>query len=138
MSECYLSEAELESFSLEIARKVERDLEMTQDLDIDVKGISDTIEAVKKDEVINTRRGYYQEIQKNPLNKRSLWLNFIAFFLPLWGIFMGFYHLLRRPRRAKGLFIVSIISLIIQGIILLILYNYTFKALGAWFIVLFG
>ena len=38
-------------------------------------------------------KDYMKELQDNPVNKRSLWLNFIAFFIPIWGIFLYIFLL---------------------------------------------
>ena len=57
-----------------------------------------------KEEKKQVQAEYMADLQNNPVNKRSLWLNFIAFFVPIWGIFAVFFNLLKRPKRAKSLF----------------------------------
>ena len=86
----------------------------------------------------NIVKDYYKELQNNPVNKRSLWLNFIAFFVPIWGIFAVFFNLLKRPKRAKSLFKVTLVSIILQCSFLVFCYLFLFDYLGNLCITLFG
>ena len=81
---------------------------------------------------------YIKSLQNNPVNKRSLWLNFIAFFIPVWGIFAGFFNLLKRPKRAKSLFLTCIVAFILQGAFLAFCYMFLFDYLGSICITMFG
>lgn len=84
------------------------------------------------------QKEYLAELRENPANKRSLWLNFIAFFIPIWGIFAAFAYLVKCPKRAKGLFITSIIAFILQGAILVFCNMFLFDYLGRICITMFG
>lgn len=84
------------------------------------------------------QKDYLKELRDNPANKRSLWLNFIALFIPIWGIFAAFAYLVKCPKRAKGLFITSIIAFILQGGILVFCNMFLFDYLGNICISMFG
>jgi hypothetical protein len=83
-------------------------------------------------------KDYMKELQDNPVNKRSLWLNFIAFFIPIWGIFAGFFNLAKRPKRAKSLFITTVFGFIWQVALLWFCYSFLFDYLGKICITMFG
>ena len=91
-----------------------------------------------KEEKKRVQAEYMAYLQNNPVNKRSLWLNFIAFFVPIWGIFAVFFNLLKRPKRAKSLFIVTLVSIILQCSFLVFCYLFLFDYLGNLCITLFG
>lgn len=84
------------------------------------------------------QKEYLADLRDNPANKRSLWLNFIAFFIPIWGIFAAFAYLVKCPKRAKGLFITCIIAFILQGAFLVFCNMFLFDYLGRICITLFG
>ena len=92
----------------------------------------------KNEEMRKIYREYMKELQDNPVNKRSLWLNFIAFFIPIWGIFAGFFNLAKRPKRAKSLFITTIFGFIWQAALLWFCYSFLFDYLGQICITMFG
>lgn len=83
-------------------------------------------------------KDYMKELQDNPVNKRSLWLNFIAFFIPIWGIFAGFFNLAKRPKRAKSLFKTTVFGFIWQAALLWFCYSFLFDYLGNICITMFG
>lgn len=91
-----------------------------------------------KEEKKRVQAEYMADLQNNPVNKRSLWLNFIAFFVPIWGIFAVFFNLLKRPKRAKSLFKVTLVSIILQCSFLVFCYLFLFDYLGNLCITLFG
>ena len=91
-----------------------------------------------KEEKKRVQAEYMADLQNNPVNKRSLWLNFIAFFVPIWGIFAVFFNLLKRPKRAKSLFKVTLVSIILQCSFLVFCYLFLFDYLGTLCITLFG
>lgn len=91
-----------------------------------------------KEEKKRVQAEYMAYLQNNPVNKRSLWLNFIAFFVPIWGIFAVFFNLLKRPKRAKSLFKVTLVSIILQCSFLVFCYLFLFDYLGNLCITLFG
>ena len=91
-----------------------------------------------KEEKKRVQAEYMADLQNNPVNKRSLWLNFIAFFVPIWGIFAVFFNLLKRPKRAKSLFKVTLVSIILQCSFLVFCYLFLFDYLGDLCITLFG
>ena len=91
-----------------------------------------------KEEKKQVQAEYMADLQNNPVNKRSLWLNFIAFFVPIWGIFAVFFNLLKRPKRAKSLFKVTLVSIILQCSFLVFCYLFLFDYLGNLCITLFG
>ena len=91
-----------------------------------------------KEEKKRVQAEYMADLQNNPVNKRSLWLNFIAFFVPIWGIFAVFFNLLKRPKRAKSLFKVTLVSIILQCSFLVFCYLFFFDYLGNLCITLFG
>lgn len=99
---------------------------------IDYKSIEETVDAVCQENK--------QKLDKsiNTLNKRSLWLNFIAFFVPIWGIFVVFFDLYKYPKRAKSLFKVTLVAMIIQISFLIFCYLFLFDYIGNLCIVLFG
>lgn len=84
------------------------------------------------------QKEYLSDLRDNPANKRSLWLNFIAFFIPIWGIFAAFAYLVKCPKRAKGLFITSIIAFILQGGIIVFCDMFLFDYLGRICVTMFG
>lgn len=86
----------------------------------------------KQKEYINSLR------EKEKYNRSSIWLNFIAFFIPVLGIFWGFFNLLKRPKRAKSLFIITFISLLLQSGLFIFCYMFLFDYLGNLCITLFG
>lgn len=92
----------------------------------------------KREEKKRVQAEYMADLQNNPVNKRSLWLNFIAFFVPIWGIFAVFFNLLKRPKRAKSLFKVTLVSIILQCSFLVFCYLFLFDYLGNLCITLFG
>ena len=91
-----------------------------------------------KEEKKRVQAEYMADLQNNPVNKRSLWLNFIAFFVPIWGIFAVFFNMLKRPKRAKSLFKVTLVSIILQCSFLVFCYLFLFDYLGNLCITLFG
>ena len=91
-----------------------------------------------KEEKKRVQAEYMADLQNNPVNKRSLWLNFIAFFVPIWGIFAVFFNLLKRPKRAKSLFKVTLVSIILQCSFLVFCYLFLFDYLGNLCITMFG
>ena len=91
-----------------------------------------------KEEKKRVQAEYMADLQNNPVNKRSLWLNFIAFFVPIWGIFAVFFNLLKRPKRAKSLFKVTLVAIILQCSFLVFCYLFLFDYLGNLCITLFG
>lgn len=93
---------------------------------------------VKKEENRKIQREYITDLQNNPANKRSLWLNFIAFFIPIWGIFAAFAYLVKCPKRAKGLFITCVVAFILQGAFIAFCYMFLFDYLGRICITMFG
>ena len=84
------------------------------------------------------QKDYLKELRDNPANKRSLWLNFIAFFIPIWGIFAAFSYQVKCPKRAKGLFITSIIAFILQGGIIVFCNMFLFDYLGRICVTMLG
>lgn len=91
-----------------------------------------------KEEKKRVQAEYMADLQNNPVNKRSLWLNFIAFFVPIWGIFAVFFNLLKRPKRAKSLFKVTLVAIILQCSFLVFCYLFLFDYLGNLCITMFG
>ena len=81
---------------------------------------------------------YIADLQNNPVNKGSGWLNFIAFFVPVWGIFAAFFNLVKRPKRAKSLFVTCTVAFILQGAFLAFCYMFLFDYLGRICITMFG
>ena len=92
----------------------------------------------KREEKKRVQAEYMADLQNNPVNKGSGWLNFIAFFVPIWGIFAVFFNLLKRPKRAKSLFKVTLVSIILQCSFLVFCYLFLFDYLGNLCITLFG
>lgn len=84
------------------------------------------------------QKAYLKELRDNPANKRSLWLNFIAFFIPIWGIFAAFAYLMKCPKRAKGLFITCAVAFILQAAFLVFCDMFLFDYLGEWCVTIFG
>lgn len=92
----------------------------------------------KREEKKRVQAEYMADLQNNPVNKGSGWLNFIAFFIPVWGIFAAFFNLVKRPKRAKSLFVTCTIAFILQGAFLLFCYMFLFDYLGRICITMFG
>ena len=84
------------------------------------------------------QKDYLKELRDNPANKRSLWLNFIAFFIPIWGIFASFAYLVKCPKRAKGLFITTIIALILQIAFIVFCNMFLFDYIGRILVTMLG
>lgn len=84
------------------------------------------------------QKEYLKKLQDNPANKRSLWLNFIALFIPIWGIFATFAYMVKCPKRGKSLLITTIIALILQGAFLVFCHMFLFDYLGNICITMFG
>lgn len=101
--------------------------------------IAKNVRKFKRLEQKEEQRKYINDIrEKEKYNKSSIWLNFVAFFVPALGIFWGFFNLLKRPKRAKSLFIITFISLILQTGIFIFCYMFLFDYLGNLCITLFG
>ena len=92
----------------------------------------------KREEKKQVQAEYMADLQNNPANKRSLWLNFIAFFIPIWGFFAAFAYLVKCPKRAKSLFITCIIAFILQGGIIVFCDMFLFDYLGRICVTMFG
>lgn len=84
------------------------------------------------------QKAYLRSLRDNPANKRSLWLNFIAFFVPIWGIFAAFAYLMKCPKRAKGLFITCVVAFILQGAFMVFCNMFLFDYIGEWCLTIFG
>lgn len=84
------------------------------------------------------QKDYLKELRDNPANKRSLWLNFIAFFIPIWGIFAAFSYMVKCPKRGKSLLITTIIALILQGAFMVFCNMFLFDYLGRICVTMFG
>lgn len=76
------------------------------------------------------QKEFEMELRNNPINRRSNWLNFIAFFLPIWGIFAIFFDLYKYPKRSKSIFKVVIVSMSMQICFLLLCYLFLFDYIG--------
>lgn len=82
---------------------------------------------------------YINELrEKSTANKKSSWLNFIAFFIPMLGVFWVFYYLLKSPIRSKSLLKTVFVSLILQISFFFFCYFFLFNYLGSLCIALFG
>ena len=84
------------------------------------------------------QKEYLSDLRDNPANKRSLWLNFIAFFIPIWGIFAAFSYMVKCPKRGKSLLITTIIALILQGAFMVFCNMFLFDYLGRICVTMFG
>lgn len=73
---------------------------------------------------------YIKEIRNNKNNKSSGWLNFIAFFIPFWGIFAIFYYLVKAPKKSKGILKAVIFSLLFQVLFFVICKIFLFDILS--------
>ena len=82
----------------------------------------------------------YIEVLRNDStkNRKSSWLNFIAFFVPILGIFWVFYYLLKSPIRSESLLRTVGASLILQFSFLFFSYFFLFDYLGRLCIYMFG
>lgn len=76
------------------------------------------------------QKEFVKELRNNPINKRSGWLNFIAFFIPIWGVFAIFFDLYKYPKRSKSMFKVVIVSMSMQICFLLLCYLFLFDYIG--------
>lgn len=103
----------------------------------EVKLSKDEKLALKK-EKNRINKEHYDMLRENPSNKRSIWLNIVAFFIPVLGLFWYFYYLLKCPNRSKSLFRTIIISLIFQIGFIILCYLFLFEFLGNICITLFG
>ena len=92
----------------------------------------------KREEKKRVQAEYMADLQNNPANKRSLWLNFIAFFITIWGIFAAFSYMVKCPKRGKGLLITTIIALILQGAFMVFCNMFLFDYLGRICVTMFG
>lgn len=92
----------------------------------------------QKNEKNRINKEHYEMLRENPLNKRSIWLNIIAFFIPILGLFWYFYYLLKCPKRSKSLMVTVIISMIFQISFIIFCYLFLFDYLGVLCIKLFG
>lgn len=93
--------------------------------------------ALKK-EKNKANKEYYASLKENPSNKRSVWLNIVAFFIPIIGVFWCFYYMLKCPKRSKSLLKTVIISMIFQVSFIIFCYLFLFEFLGSFCITLFG
>lgn len=92
----------------------------------------------QKNEKNRINKEHYEMLRENPSNKRSIWLNIIAFFIPILGLFWYFYYLLKCPKRSKSLMVTVIISMIFQISFIIFCYLFLFDYLGVLCIKLFG
>lgn len=92
----------------------------------------------QKNEKNRINKEHYEMLRENSSNKRSIWLNIIAFFVPILGLFWYFYYLLKCPKRSKSLMVTVIISMIFQISFIIFCYLFLFDYLGNLCIKLFG
>lgn len=94
---------------------------------------------VKDKQSIIELKEYIEELRtKSKTNKKSNWLNFIAFFIPIIGVFWVFYYLLKSPIRSKSLLKTIVVSIGLQISFFFFCYFFLFNYLGNLCINLFG
>ena len=71
-------------------------------------------------------------------DKRSFWLNLLAFILPCWGILGFFACLVKTPNRAIGVLIWTLWGLFFQLLFFITCKVFLFKLLGDFLIVIIG
>lgn len=132
-----------ESETLEIKEIVD-DSEIVTDtsefdtLKVSRRDLRDNNSSIRKDNKTKINLEYYNTLRDNPSNKKSVWLNIIAFIIPILGVFWCFYYLLKCPKRSKSMLKVVGVSMIFQVSFIVFCYLFLFDFLGNLCLTLFG
>ena len=81
---------------------------------------------------------YLKELRFNENNKNSIWLNFLFFFIPIWGLFAIFYYLLKSPKRSKGILKWTILGILFQLMFIFSCKLFLFGVLSDYLITFLG
>lgn len=105
---------------------------------LNTKEISKIIDEVQSEKLGVKRKRIRREKKPRDLNKGSIWLNIIAFFIPIWGIFCIFFDLYKYPKRSRSVFIATLVGLIIQIMLILFIYFQLYEYIEKYFVLWFG
>lgn len=105
---------------------------------LNTKEISKIIDEVQSEKLGVKRKRIRREKKPRDLNKGSIWLNIIAFFIPIWGIFCIFFDLYKYPKRSRSVFIATLAGLIIQIMLILFIYFQLYEYIEKYFVLWFG
>lgn len=105
---------------------------------LNTKEISKIIDEVQSEKLGVKRKRIRREKNPRDLNKGSIWLNIIAFFIPIWGIFCIFFDLYKYPKRSRSVFIATLVGLIIQIMLVLFIYFQLYEYIEKYFVLWFG
>lgn len=129
-----------------ISEKIMRESNFNNNDCLNLNEVSKIIDKVQQDNIKDLdketkRKGRIKD--KKPkkvktLNKGSFWLNIIAFFIPIWGIFCIFFDLYKYPKRSCSVFISTFLGLVIQITIILFVYFQLYDLIEYYFVLWFG
>ena len=105
---------------------------------LNTKEISKIIDEVQSEKLGVKGKRIRREKKPRDLNKGSIWLNIIAFFIPIWGIFCIFFDLYKYPKRSRSVFIATLAGLIIQIMLILFIYFQLYEYIEKYFVLWFG